>query len=65
MNKEELQKQLEKRLKMAINYITINNYFKCQWTKHSNQKIQSGRLNKNRTYNMLSQETYFKAKITD
>ena len=26
VNKEELQKQLEKRLKMAISYITINNY---------------------------------------
>ena len=28
--------------KMAIKYIAINNYFKCKWTKCSNQNTQSG-----------------------
>ena len=40
---------------MAIKtYLFISNYFKCQWTKCSDQKTESGRLdNKTRTYSML------------
>ena len=36
-------------------YLSINNYYlKCQWTNCSNQKTQSGRLDKKtRAYNML------------
>lgn len=36
INREELQKQLENN-KVASKCITINNYFKCQWTNWSRQ----------------------------
>ena len=36
-------------------YVSISNHIKCQWTKCSNQKTQSGRLDKKaKTYNLLS-----------
>ena len=39
---------------MAIKYIYISNYLKCQWAKCSDQNTQSCRLdNKTRAYNML------------
>ena len=35
-------------------FIFVSNYLKCQWTKCSNQKTQSSRLDwKNNSYNML------------
>ena len=37
-NKEELQKQPENNEQNGNKYIPINNYFKCKWTKCSNQK---------------------------
>ena len=41
---EEIQNQWEKKVQNGNKYISINNYLKCQWTKCSNQKTQSGRL---------------------
>ena len=36
--REELQKQPENNLQKGNKYIPINNHFKCQWIKCSNQK---------------------------
>ena len=38
-NKEETQNQLENKVSNGNKYISINNYLKYEWTKHSNQKI--------------------------
>lgn len=39
--------------KQDLNGILVSSCFKCQWTKCSNQKIQSVRLDNKRTYNRL------------
>ena len=42
-----------------------NNYLKCQWTECSNQKIQSGRLDKKQEPTICClQETHLRAKDT-
>ena len=41
-NRDELQKHTENNEKNDNNYIPTNNYFKCKWTKFSNQKTHSG-----------------------
>ena len=44
----------EKKVWNGNKYISNNNFLKCQWTKYSNQKTHSGRLDKRkRAYNML------------
>ena len=53
-NKEEIQNHLENKVQNGNKYIFINNYFKCQWTKCSDQNAWSDRLDdKTRKYNML------------
>ena len=38
--KRELQSQWKNKQQNGYKYVLINNYFKCQWTKCSNQKTQ-------------------------
>ena len=39
---KDLQKQTQNNKENANRKIYINNYFKCKWIKHSNQKTQTG-----------------------
>ena len=51
---KEIQNQLENKVLNDNKYIPINSYFKYKWTKCSNQKTKSVRLDtKTRAYNML------------
>lgn len=38
--KRELQSQWKNKQQNGYKYVCINNYFKCQWAKCSNQKTQ-------------------------
>ena len=52
--KRETQNQLENKVLNGNKYISINNHLKCQWTECSNQKTQSGRLDKKaKTFTLL------------
>ena len=65
MNKEELQKQLEDKDWNGNNYISNSTYFKCQWTKSSNQKIYSSRMDKKQEPKICCpKETHFRVKDT-
>ena len=65
MNKEQLQKQLEDKDWNGNNYISISNYFKCQWTKSFNQKIYSSRMDRKQESKICCpKETHFRVKDT-
>ena len=49
--RKEEKRNIETTGKQSLNgnkYTSINNHHKCQWTEFSNQKTQSGRLDKKR-----------------
>ena len=66
--KKERKRNIESSAKQGLKwqkYISINNHFKYQWTECSNQKIQSGRLDKKAKPTLCClQETHLRAKDT-